>query len=127
MDFLDLLTVKDEEVLTGTYYARRPITPQDQGIRFAYDIVDPNDRSYHNILNTLNTTMSIQTIKTNDLCGFQVKGYVTLQDGGLWQISGIIKHAVKDGAKQALRLLKQTIETEYVIRLIEVDNPWGLK
>ena len=45
MDFLDLLTVKDEEILTGTYYARRPITPQDQGIRFAYDIVDPNDRS----------------------------------------------------------------------------------
>lgn len=127
MDYLDFLTIKDEEVLTGTYYSRMPITLSDEGIRFSYDIVDENNRAYATMLNTLQTEQAVQTIKTNDLCGFKVKGYVATQDGLFWQITGIIKRLVKRENKQALRLLKQTIETEYVIRLINVDNPMGLK
>lgn len=127
MDYLDFLTIKDEEVLTGTYYDRLPFSNKDNGIPFQYDIVDEKDKSYTTLLNTLQTEQSLQTIKTNDMCGFKVKGYVATQDGLLWQISGLIKRIIRPNNKQALRILKESIETEYVIRLIEVDNPMGLK
>lgn len=127
MDFLDLLTIKDEEVLTGTYYNRRPKTTADVGISFSYDIVDESDRNYSKLLDNLQTEQVMQTIKTNDLCGFKTKGYVVTQDGRFWTITGIIKRLVKHENKQALRVLRQTIETEYIIRLLQVDNPMELK
>lgn len=127
MDFLDLLTIKDEEVLTGTYYNRRPKTTADVGISFSYDIVDESDRNYSKLLDNLQTEQVMQTIKTNDLCGFKTKGYVVTQDGRFWTITGIIERLVKRENKQALRVLRQTIETEYVIRLLQVDNPMELK
>lgn len=127
MDFLDLLTIKDEEVLTGTYYNRRPKTTADVGISFSYDIVDVSDRNYSKLLDNLQTEQVMQTIKTNDLCGFKTKGYVVTQDGRFWTITGIIERLVKRENKQALRVLRQTIETEYVIRLLQVDNPKELK
>ncbi len=126
-DYLDLLAPKGEEVLHGTYYDRRPITPQTSGVRFAYDIIDEPRSSYTNLLGTLNTTISYQTIKTNDLCGFKIKGYCVTQDGGLWQIQEIVKRLVSKKTKQALRIMNNTIDTEYVLRMTEVDNPWELK
>lgn len=127
MDFLDLLTVRDEEVLSGTYYAKRPKTTADKGISFQYDIVDESDKTYSKVLEAIEAENATQTIKTNDMCGFKVKGYIATQDGDFWQIVGFIKRLVKHENKQALRLLKQTIDTEYVIRLVQVENPWGLK
>lgn len=126
-DYLDLLAPKGEEVLTGTYYPRRPLTPQDAGTKFAYDILDEPRSAYNNLLGTLNTTVSYQTIKTNDLCGFKIKGYCVTQDGGLWQIQEIVKRLVSKKTKQALRIIHDTIDTEYVLRMTEVDNPWELK
>ena len=127
MDYLDFLTVKDEEVLTGTSYKRRPITTEDGGLPFNYDIVNESDKSYFTMLNTLETEQVVQTIKTNDLVGFKVKGYIATQDGKFWQITGIITRLVKPELKQALRILKNTIDTEYIIRLVAVDNPMELK
>lgn len=126
-DYLDFLQLKDDEVLTGTFYARRPVTVQDKGITFQYDIVDENDKSYSTILQTMTTEQSFQTIKTNDDCGFAVNSYVATQDGGFWTITGVVKRLIKHENKQALRFLKQTIDTEFVIRLLQVDNPMGLK
>lgn len=127
MDYLDFLTVKDEEVLTGNYYKRRPITTEDGGLPFSYDIVNESDKNYSTIINNLQTEQVVQTIRTNDLVGFKIKGYVVTQDGILWQITNIMKRLAKPENKQALRILKQTIETEFVIRLIAVDNPMELK
>lgn len=126
-DFLDFLQIKDEEVLTGTYYDRIPLTSNDVGLHFQYDIVNESDKSYTTLLNTIETEQSLQTIKTNSSCGFKVMGYVVTQDGLLWQITGIIKKLVKQENKQALRILKESIETEYLIRLSEVANPMELK
>lgn len=125
MDFLDLLHIKDEEVLTATYYARRPKTPQDSGVQFDYDIVSEPRSNYGNIISNLNGVLSYQTIRTNDLVDFKVKGYCVTQEGGLWQIEEITKQLVTTNNKQALRNIKQ-IETERILRMIEVDNPWGL-
>ena len=127
MDYLDFLAVSDEEVLTGTYYNRRPKTIDDSGQPFQYDIVNESDSSYAKVLDAIETVREIMTITTNDDCGFKIKGYISTQDGSFWQITGIVKKLVKQENKQALRWLKKTIDTEYIIRLLQVDNPWGLK
>ena len=128
MDYLDFIrSTKAEEVLTGTYYVRRPLTTQDVGIRFNYDIVDESDRSYSTLLNNIEEVYEIQTIKTSDLKDVNVKGYVVTQDGVMWQVSGAIKRLINQNSKQALRFLKRTNETEYIMRLVKVENPWGLK
>lgn len=126
-DFLDFMAISDEEVLSGTYYPKKPKLPQDKSFSFMYDIVDESNKYYSKILGEIQTEKTTQTIKTNDDCGFKIKGYIVTQDGIMWQIDNLVKRLVKAENKQALRWLKQTVETEYVIRLIEVENPMGLK
>ena len=124
---LDMLVVKHEEVMTGTFYPNCPKALTDYGIKFKYDIVDERDSSYAKMLENIKTTQSVCTIKTNDMCGYKDLAYVVTQDSRLWQISGVIERLVRPHNKQALRLMKKTADTEYVIRLIGVDNPKGLK
>ena len=125
-DYLSLIKNDEEEVLEGKYYARRPVLPADVGLEFSYDIVNESDRTYAKLLDNLQTETSLLTIKTNDAKGFKVKGYIVTQDERLWQIQGIIVKRMTEN-RQALRILKETNETEYVLRLTEVANPWGLK
>ena len=126
-DLLNFLIPQSDEVLKGTYYSKLPKTPNDNGVEFRYDIVDESDRSYSKILDNLRAEQALQTIKTNDVCDFKIKGYIATQEGDFWQITGIIKRLVLKESKHALRLMKETASTEYVIRLIGVENPWGLK
>lgn len=126
-DILDFFKAKEDEPLKGTYYEHKPFTPDDVGVRFSYDIIDEPNTAYANILNTLNTELRTQTIKTNDACGFKVNGYCVTQEGGLWQIASVIERLVSHNNKQALRIQTRTIDTVYVVRLIGVNNPWGFK
>lgn len=126
MDFLDFLTIKDEEVYWGTYYSKRPKSYKNHGIGFSYDVVDPNDKNYAKLLENLRADKATLTIKTNDMCGFAIGGYIATQDGEFWQINGISKRDNPEN-KQALRNLTFTVNTEFVIRLINVENPMELK
>ena len=127
MDFLNFLVRKDEEVLKGTYYARQPKTPNDVGVPFSYDIVQESDRTYAKLLDSLESDRTYQTISTNDITNFEIGGYVATQEGGLWIIVNLVSHLAVKESKQALRFVKKTAGTEYVIRIMQVDNPWGLK
>lgn len=126
-DFLDFLQLSDDEVLSGTYYNRLPKTSQDIGVPFQYDIVQDSDKTYSMMLNQIQSEQCLQTIKTNDLSECKVKGYVATQDGLLWQITGFIKKPSTPNNKESLRILKNSVETEYIIRLLQVDNPMELK
>lgn len=126
MDFLDFIVPKDDEVYWGTYYSKRPKSYKNYGIGFAYDVLDPNDKSYSKLLDTLKADKATLTIKTNDMCGFAIGGYIATQDGEFWQINSILKRDNPEN-KQALRILTNTIDTEFVLRLINVENPMDLK
>lgn len=126
-DILDFFHPRDDEPLSGTYYKNKPFTPNDEGIKFCYDIIDDKNAVYNTILNTMHTNVKTQTIKTNDACGFEVNGYCVTQDGGLWQIASVIERVITANSKQALRTQTRTLETEYIVRLIGVNNPWGFK
>ena len=125
MDALDFFRIHREEVLTGEYFPKRPKTDADHGTPFNYDIVDESDRSYALLIEALKTDKTICTIKTVEKLNFIIKGYIRLQDGGLWQITGFSKHLLS-ARKQALRFTRETVDTEYVIRLIEAENPMGI-
>ena len=120
------MTDRSEEVLTGEYFSMRPDLPTIAGIRFHYDILDEPDKSYSKLLDTITAPLKTMTIKTNDMCGFNVNGYVKGQDGGLWQVSSVIETLVNGNDKQALRRRKKTIQTLYIVRLIGVENPWEI-
>ena len=127
MDFLNFFTNKEQEVLKGTYYSRQPKKPTDEGVPFNYDIVNESDRSYAKLLDSLESDRTYQTISTNDIPNLEIGGYVTTQEGGLWVIINFVSHLAVQDNKQALRFVKKTVATEYVVRLMQVDNPWGLK
>lgn len=126
-DLLDFFQNTEDKPLTGTYYEFKPFTPEDVGIPFSYDIIDDKSFLYNNVLNALNAELKTQTIKTNERCGFKVNGYCVTQDGDLWQVQSVVERVVAPNTKQALRDQVQTLETEYVVRLIGVNNPWGFK
>lgn len=127
MGLTDVMTIHDEEVMTGTYYARLPSNPRDLGEEFHYDIVDESDKAYSRILDNLKGERTVLTIKTDDKIDVKVTGYVATQDGLFWQVTGVITRIVHPDTKQALRLLKETVQTAKIIRLIDCDNPYELK
>ena len=128
MGLLDFLKDKSEEYLSANYYPTLPRTPNlAQPRPFNYGIVDEPDRSYSKVLNELQTTLKTMTISTDDNRGYKVDGYVATQDGSLWAITGVVERLINENTKQALRFAKKTIQTRYILRLIGVDNPMGLK
>ena len=126
-DFLSLLTNQDDEVLTGSYYPKIYNEATEGAIKFQYDIIEESDRAYATVIDTLQTVRAVQTIKTNDPCGFEIKAHIVTQDGAFWQITSIATRHKPEKGRQALRYFKQAPETVYIIRLIEVDNPWELQ
>lgn len=126
-DLLDILRLKDTEFLTGTYYKNMPDKPTNIGVEFTYEEIDAHNRIYAKILGELESPNSSLAIRTDDDCGFEINGYVCTQGGDLWIVSQVAKRVQNDNTKEALRLLTETVQTEYVIRLIKVDNPWGIQ
>lgn len=127
MDLLDILRLKDTEYLTGTYYARQPLSPEDSGVEFSYEQLNPKSKTYAKLINNLEEPSSVTAIRTDDDCGFEINGYIATQDGELWIVQEVLKNVQNDNTKEALRLLTETVQTEYVIRLLKVENPWGIQ
>ena len=136
MNFLDLLKRKDDEVLTGVYYEKRPIIEgydgalktdySTNGEIFKYDILNLNSTNYENIVGGLRADRTTQVIKTDAELDFKIDGYVKTQEGGFYQIVELTKHVAPVETKQALRWFKTSVKTVKTLRLIEVDNPFEL-
>lgn len=126
-DLLDFLRVRDHEYLTGVYFAYQPQTPNDVGISFTYEQVDPKSRAYAKIIGEIEDPLTTTAIKTDDYCGFEINGYVLTQSGELWIVSEVVKNVQTEETKEALRLFTETVQTEYLVRLVKTDNPWGLR
>lgn len=120
MDFLDLVKPKAGYPLTGTYRE----TPQSSPSYFEYAIVDRPSKTYGEITNNLITTKEGLIIRTMWDCGFIIDGRITTQDGKLWTIAQI---QTDNNNNEALRILQNNPTAEYIIALIKIDNPWGLK
>lgn len=128
MDFFsEFMAVKDRQFLSGKYYKVYPQNYTDCAEEFSYEEIDPKDRTYSKLLSNLQTDGATFTIKTKTPLDYAVKGYVLAQDGTMYQIAGVVKKTQQDDTENALRLFRETNQTEWVIRLLMVENPMELK
>ena len=124
--FLDFLTPKDDEYMTGYYYERRPVSPDDGREKFFYSRLDPYSKVFDTALGQLRIDRETYSLKTRTGLNWKVKGYVSAQDGRFFQITEVLENNQPRGSEEVLRLFKRAPETEYTVRMIKVDNPWGI-
>lgn len=126
MSILDFLTPKDDEYMTGYYYERRPKSPADGRMPFTYSRLDPYTKTFDTALGQMRLDRSTYSLKTKTTIPWKVKGYVSSQDGRFFQIVEVLEDDQPRGSEDVLRLFKRAPETEYIIRLTKVDEPWGI-
>ena len=138
MDFLDICMGKYFQTHTGRYFEHLPQVLPD-GIQsdedlyklessrdLDYEYVDPTEWHYKTLLTNLTESeMASATIKTNTDLKFKVKSFVLLDSGRLCQILSVTEDTAA-AQREAARLMPIPVGTEYVIRLLEVENPWGI-
>lgn len=126
-DYLDMETIKDTDYLEGNYYEKKPKKPEDNPVYFEYEMIDEKSRAYALIMGNMKSDNQTCAIKTDYALNWRINGYVVTQDGTLWTVSEVRKIVQIPENKEALRIVRQTNNTEYLIRLLIADNPWGLK
>ena len=121
-----MISSKDDEFMTGYYYERRPVSPEDGRAVFRYSRLDPYSRVFDTQLGQMRIDRETSSLKTKTNLDWKVKGYISTQNGKFFQIVEVLTNEQPKGSEDVLRLFKRAVETEYTIRLIKVDNPWGI-
>lgn len=125
-DLLSLLQGKGDKTLTGSYYSRVPIDTKTVSQGFEYELIEPRSRQYQMLTSNLKVDGNVVVIKTYDANEWIINGYVVLQDGKLYTIESI-RDDISNTSKEAFRLEKDIANIDYIVRLYEVANPWGIK
>jgi len=125
-DYLDLISGKFDQTLTGAYYPRLPNAPDDERVQFNYEPVDVKSWAYKKLFgNVENSEGAVYAIKTTEDLRFKIGQYIITQGGTMWKIVQTSKD-VLSGKREAYRYLKDVPQIDYVLRLVEVENPWEL-
>ena len=126
MDLLDILTPHSREVCRGTYYKTKPKGTSDAGAPFSYEYVDPTSWHYQQLFQNVKVAeATTAAIKTKSAVDWKVGGYVKTQDGRFYLIVSV-QQDYNAAPRQAFRIFGQVVGTDYVIRLTEKSEPWGI-
>lgn len=126
-DSLDLMNPRGRYTATGSYYKERFDSPDEGSQQFNYEYVDPLSRSYRRLFGNIQSFDAGETaIRTNDQLDYVVGGTIVTQDGQIFLIQQIAKD-FQDAPKQVLRLFGTPVSVTYLLRLITIKNPWGIK
>lgn len=127
-DALDILNPREKFTAEGTYWNTRPDTAaQGGGQKFNFEYVDVYSSQYRRLFRNMQSYEAGEVaIRTNDTLNYTAEGYFMTQDGTLFRIIQVAKD-YQAASKQALRLLGTPLGTEYVLRAVSVENPWGVK
>ena len=113
-----MLKPQEGYVLTGTYREKY----KDEPTYFEYDVVDSPRWNFGELINNLIRDESACVIRTMSPLEWKVNGFVITQDGHAWRITEKIKHATTKN-KDALRIVRENPSAEWVLGLVQVDNP----
>lgn len=126
-DSLDLFTPRSRFTATGKFWTERPDSADEGGTAFNYEYVDTSTRAYRRLYaNYQSFEAGEVAIRTNDLLPWNAKCYFMTAEGALYRILDVQKD-YQAAPKQAMRLLGTPLGTEFVIRAVNVENPWGAK
>ena len=127
-DVLDVLCPMPQYTAEGTFWKTKPDKPGAHGgARFNYEYVDPASRSYRRLFGNIQAFDAGETaIRTNDLFPWSAKGYFMTADESLYRITEA-REDFSAAPKQAMRLQGTPLGTEWVVRGVRIDNPWGAR
>lgn len=125
-DILNLLNPKHRFTATASYYDEPMNSPEDGAQQFNYEYVSPFSNTYRRLFANIQGTAGEVAIRTDDQLKFRTGALIITQDGKAFEILQSEKD-FQSANKQALRLFGTPLSVEYVLRLVEVKNPWGLK
>lgn len=129
MDIRDFLNpAKAKFSFMGSYYeSKQEEDLKEGGLRFRYKHEDPNTATYRKLFsNVLVAKSNDAAVRTNTQIDFKVNSFVVLQDGKAYTIAEMIKD-YNSAPQEVFRITNHSPAIEYVLRLVEYDNPWGLK
>lgn len=119
MDITDFLAHnRKEEYLSGYYRSSESGEP----IYFEYGIENERSLAYQTLFNGILNSASKLIIRSSWHIGFAINGFISTQDGKLWQINDIMS-VISKRNKNANRILSRNPSEEYVMSLTEVQNP----
>ena len=126
MDFMDFLVDSTDEYLTGYFYKKRPTSQEDGRIKFNYKQLNPNSRVFGKLLGEVRADRASYAIKTNDMCGFNIGGYIITQNGLIWQITEVITNEEAKGSNDALRWFTTAVNAECSVRMVQIDDLFNI-
>lgn len=125
-DILDIMNPKPKFTATANYYAEFMDGPDVGAKQFNYEYENPYSNTYRRLFANIQGSAGEVAIRTDDQLNYKIGGVVITQDGKAFKILQSEKD-YQAGNKQVFRLLGSPVSVEYVIRLIEIENPWGVK
>lgn len=123
-DILDILNPKTRFTATANYYPEPVNSPEVGAQQFNYEYVNPFSNTYRRLFANIQGVAGEVAIRTDDQIAYKINGIVITQDGQAFKIIQVEKD-YQAANKQAMRVLGTPISTEYVLRLVAVDNHWG--
>lgn len=125
-DSLDIFNPRARFTVTGILYAKRPEV-EGGGERFRYEYVNPYSATYRRLFSNVQGESGEVAIRTNDAIAPVVnKSYILLSDGKLYKVAQV-EVDYPAASKQSMRMIGVPVGTELVIRLLRVENPWGVR
>lgn len=125
-DILDIMNPKSKFTAAASYYPE-PVNGPDVGAQqFNYEYVNPFSNTYRRLFANIQGVAGEVAVRTDDQIKFKINGIVITQDGQAFKIIQIEKD-YQAAQKQVMRILGTPVSTQYVMRLVSVDNPWGVE
>lgn len=124
-DSLDLMNPRGRFTATATYYRSRPDGPALGGQEFHYEYVSPYSKTYQRLFANVQVEAGETVIRTDDYLAYKIDGIVVTQDGKAFRVTKV-ERDVSSAPKQVMRLIGVPVSVHYVLRLIEIDEPWGI-
>lgn len=126
-DALDILNPRERFSAEGTYWEGNPENISEGAKKFSFEYVSPFSKAYRVAFGAMQNFNAGETsIRSNDDVGFTNGGYVMLQNGQKYVVLQVSTD-FQSASKQALRFLGVPLGTEYLLRMVNVQNTWGAK
>lgn len=127
MGYLEFAHDRLQYPFSGQFYKFLPNGRENQNTQFNYNVVSNRERHYQRLFsNLLNKSGATVTIRSHDDLGWSVDTFCKLQDGNLYRVTEVQTDYGDEVDKLIYMDFNDSTETEYVARLIQIENPWGL-